>query len=282
MAIVENDSLYFQKKGSKQAVAPVKNKTNFNSLPVIAIDNSASQFKDRIYICWSDEKNGINNKDVFIVYSDDDGKNWTEPILVTYRPNHKDQFMPAISIDEKGTVYLLYYDAQNYFENGYADIYLAISNNGGLKFNYYKLNQQPIKQTLKLQTKTSLHLINESGKIFASQREEKKKANSTFIINDTLLNTINIAARPEIQFERTFTFSPKLTIDYSVNEDMKLTAVLTKPLLAGFEKIIVKNISVKKGNNRLILDMEKLGVKKGNYVLTFYYNGKNDLAWITD
>lgn len=280
-AAIENDSLYFQRNGLKQVIWPVKNKTNFNSIPAIACDNTRGQFKDRIYICWSDEKNGINNKDVFIIYSDDKGKTWTEPILVTYRPNHKDQFMPSLMVDETGVIYLLYYDTQNYFTYSKTDVYLAMSKNGALKFDYFKVNQKPVKQNLRIQTETSLGLTFESEKIIASWKPLKKEYAEFVIINDAFLKAAKNNNSKEILFEKTVTFSDEMKINYETLEDINLTALITKPLMAGYEKMVVKNLSVKKGNNQLLIDTKKTGLQKGNYVLTLYYNGKNDFVWIT-
>ncbi len=281
-AVIQNDSLYFQAKGVMQTVVPVKNKTNFNSIPAIACDNTQGQFQNRIYICWSDEKNGINNKDVFIVYSDDKGKTWTEPILVTYHPNHKDQFMPALFIDETGIVYVLYYDTQNYFTYGKTDITMAVSKNGGLKFDHYQMNLTPVKQNLRIQTETSLSLTTERKKIIAGWKPIKKEQSEFAIFDEGSSYDLQKNNSKEITFEKTIAFTPEIKLNYEATTDVKLTAILTKPLLAGYEKIIVKDLNIKKGNNQLLIDTKKLGVQKGNYVLTLYYNGKNDFAWITE
>jgi hypothetical protein len=280
-ASVESDSLYFIKNNLKKVIVAVKNKSSFNSIPAIAIDKSGT-YKDRIYICWSDEKNGLNNKDIFIVFSDDGGKTWTEPVLATYRPNHKDQFMPALAVDEKGLVYIIYYDAQNYFRPGYVDIYLAISNNGALKFNYYKLNEAPVKQTIRLQTESTLSVIKDNKQMGCIFRLTKNSLPVYTSINDSVLKEFQNKSAAQLTFEKTITFSEKMSFIFSSLVGTKVTAVITKPLLAGFEKIVVKDLVVKKGNNQLLIDTKKLGLQKGNYILTLYYNGKNDFAWITE
>lgn len=281
-AVIENDSLYYQTKGIKQVIGPVKNKTNFNSIPAIVCDTTKGQFNGRIYICWSDEKNGINNKDVFLVYSDDKGKTWTESILVTYHPNHKDQFMPTMMIDKTGVLYVLYYDTQNYFAYGKTDVIMAISSNGGLKFDYYKMNPTPIKQNIRIQTETSLILKIERNKIIAGWKPLKKEYAEFAIFDEGSTYNLQKNNSKEITFEKTIAFAPEIKLNYEAAADLKLTAVITKPLLAGYEKIVVKDLSVKKGNNQLLIDTKKLGIQKGNYVLTLYYNGKNGFAWITE
>jgi len=101
-------------------------------------------------------------------------------------------------------------------------------------------------------------------------------------INDSVLKEFQNKSAAQLTFEKTITFSEKMSFIFSSLVGTKVTAVITKPLLAGFEKIVVKDLVVKKGNNQLLIDTKKLGLQKGNYILTLYYNGKNDFAWITE
>ena len=193
--------------------------------------------------------------------------------------------MPVITVDQAGTVYILYYDSQNYFENVTTnDVYLAISKNGGLKFDYYKLNTQPLKITLNTQNKNYLGLDSENGIVTASwnQAGSNKIPLTHIILNDAFFEYYQRSNRSEISFEKTIAFSSEIKINLTSTIDTKLTAAFTKPLLAGFEKVAVKNFKIKKGSNQLIIDTKKLGLQKGNYTLTVYYNGKNDFAWITE
>ncbi|MBA2614072.1 MAG: exo-alpha-sialidase [Bacteroidetes bacterium] len=287
-AFMENDSLVFESaQGLKTIICAAKNKGGpaLNDLPGIAIDNSAGLTKGRIYICWSSEKNGLRNKDVFLSYSDDKGKTWMDPILITYRPNHRAQVMPVITIDLTGTVYILYYDDQNYYENLITnDVYLALSKNGGLKFEHYKLNTEPLKITLNTQPKNYLNLNSENGIVTASWNQSgKSKTPLTHVnINEAFFSSYQKNNFSEITFDKTISFSQEIKITLNSTIEAKLTAAFTKPLLAGFEKAAVKNFKIKSGTNQLVIDTKKLGLQKGNYTLTLYYNGKNDFIWITE
>ena len=66
----------------------------------------------------------------------------------------------------------------------------------------------------------------------------------------------------------------------NVNSTFRITAAITKPLEPGFEKIISENKLLKKGKREFIINTKKLKLEKNNYVVTFYFNGKNDFAWI--
>lgn len=252
-----------------------------SGLPHMACDLSNSEFRGRVYICWSDEKNGAANKDVFLIYSDDEGETWTEPILISYRPNHKQQFKPVIKVDEQtGYVYVLYFDKQNYPEGRETDLYLALSKNGGLKYEYYRINEHPFQFNSNF-----MELGIEEG---ARPRWVQPDANNRFdlyevLVNDTAINNYNLRDNAnELQLERSFKFEDKISIDYTIPKNALVTAIITKPLEPGFEKLVIKEKRSYEGKNNLVIDTKALGLKRGSYVLTLYYNNRNSFVWITE
>ena len=252
-----------------------------NGLPFITCDKSKGEFRGRIYITWSDEKNGVKNKDVFLVYSDDKGEHWTEPVLVSYRPNHKEQFKPCVKVDTvSGYVYILYFDKQNYYEGKETDLYLALSKNGGLKFEYFKINSKSF-----LFNANYTDLVDNAG---MRPRWLQADDSKHFGLYEVLVNDSSIAeyylkdAAEEIDVERSFKFADKISIDINVKHNAFITAVITKPLEPGFEKVVVKDKRVYGGKDKLVIDMKKNGLKKGNYVLTLYYNSRNTFVWVTE
>lgn len=274
-------------------IAPIKNGWDYkvdglfraNGMPFITCDLSNSPYKGRIYISWSDEKNGEKNKDVFIVFSDDKGESWTEPILVTYHPNHKEQFMPFMSIDQTtGYLYLLYYSRQNFADSFLTDVYMAISKNGGLKFDYYKVNQKPFKPAPEVffGDYIGLSAVNSNVRPIWMQIDDKKELNIyTAIINDTTLNDYNLLKNNlEISLQKQITFTDKMKVDINSIISTNATIALYKPLDASFEKIILKNKKIKKGKNTLIINTKKLNLTKDNYMLFVYYNNTNQYSWV--
>ncbi|MDO9000672.1 MAG: sialidase family protein [Bacteroidota bacterium] len=278
----------------EKIIAPIKNGWEYkvnevsraNGLPFTACDISNGPNRGRVYVCWGDEKNGETNKDVFIVYSDDKGETWSDPIIVTYRPNHKEQFMPFMTIDQKtGFVYVLYYDRQNYLDDVTTDVYLAVSKNGALKFDYYKINEASFKPDKKVffGDYIGISAVNNVIRPIWMQMDESKILSIyTAIINDSVLSNYQKKQVPEIKMEKMTKFLPKIKINYSVESAGVISAAITKPLEPGFEKVVAKDVRIKKGANQLIINTRKLSLKKGNYVVTLYYNGKNDYVWITE
>lgn len=276
-------------------VAALKN-TNVNyvvrglrlkSNPIIGCDTSRSEYRGRIYICWTDERYGTANRDVFIAYSDDKGEHWTEPILVTYLPNHKEQFKPQMTINPyTGYLYITYFDRQNYVDTTKTDLYLAASYNGGLKYDYYKLNTTPLNigPDYLLNSKTKI-LNSNNLEIYWSQVfiKGKKTTNYMVSINQQAFNEYHKNYTGlEFVTEKTISFKDTVIIKWHCNKDIELSVGLTKPLAPGFERVLFKNKKYKAGNNSFIIDTKKTGLEKDTYTLFFYYRGRNNYVWLTE
>lgn len=252
--------------------------------PKIAFDTDGA-FKGRIYITWSDEKNGEKDKDVFLIYSDDKGDNWTDPILITYRGNHKEQYAPNIMIQPKtGKVLLTYFDRQNYNHEKYADIYLGMSSNGGLKFYFYKLNNEPmVLDTIISPIRGIACQPNEDEiKVVWSQLTPANELNIySVLVNDTSLKGYSERyAAEQIDLEKTLKFSDFITLHFDLKSEGKVSAAITKPLDPKFNLVLMRDEPFVKGPNILDIDVKKLGLKKDNYIVTLYYKGRNNFAWI--
>lgn len=236
--------------------------------PKIACDQSKGAHQGRVYICWSDQKNGKANLDVFLVFSDDQGKNWTEPILLSYRANHKHQFLPDVAVDPfDGTVYVLYLDQQNDPFGKFTDLKLMSSLNGGLKFEGLLLNQKGFR--FKGAEVPRLGLSAEG--ICASLGKEGCCAPDWPCRRENLQTRFDSSA---------YRFSNALSVWLDLPEDAALTAELTKPLDASFQKILFKEKNYKKGKNPLELGRYLINLPEDNYILTLYNGKDNAFIWI--
>lgn len=243
----------------------------------IAVSQSQTPFANRIYVCWSDERHGKNDLDIYLVYSDDKGSSWTEPILVTYHPNHKRQYQPFLQVNQQtGAVNIVYVDQQNYFDGKYCDLYLAQSKNGGLRFDYYKLNTSPLAAK---QFSFSAH--EESGVLRAAWRNGKTSTSGS-LADTCLLRYQKQSQITELMIDRSFTFGENIKVPFELIVPLNITAVITKPLDPAYEKTVVKNKKFAAGKNEFMLNTSQLGLPKGNYVLTLYFNCKNMFVWITE
>ncbi|UTW68004.1 exo-alpha-sialidase [bacterium SCSIO 12643] len=114
-----------------------------NGMPVTVSDMSRKSFHGNLYVCWSDQRNGELNTDVFLVKSTDQGQTWSEPLKVNNDQTNTHQFLPWMTIDQTtGYIYIIFYDRRNYIDNQ-TDVYLAVSKDGGNSFTNIKVSESP-------------------------------------------------------------------------------------------------------------------------------------------
>jgi len=114
-----------------------------NGLPVTACDTSGGIFNGNIYINWTDQRNGINDTDVWLVRSSDRGNSWSDPIRVNDDAPGKHQFFSWMDIDQtNGNIYIVFYDRRQY-SGKYTDVVLARSTDGGQRFQNYIISESP-------------------------------------------------------------------------------------------------------------------------------------------
>jgi hypothetical protein len=263
-------------------VLPIKTTLNFkpSSQPLIACDLSNAEYKGRIYICWCDVKNGVKNEDIFLSFSEDTGKTWCEPILLTYYPNHKIQNKPFLFVDQSnGKVMVLFYDAFNSTDGSKWETILALSSNGGLKFDNYFLNEKRFSGDM-----DPPFIKAEKGKICAHWFEPGKNIEEkVFCLSDTGLFRLNAGRKwNAVSCGRSALFRDQIIIPMAVSENLKMSAIITKPLEPAFEKILFLEKVFTPADKELRIDTKKIGLKKGNYVVTLYYCDLNRYVWITE
>lgn len=114
-----------------------------NGLPQTICDLSNGPNRGTIYINWTDQRNGSNDTDVWIVKSTDAGKTWSQPIRVNNDPPGKQNFMSWMNYDQtNGYLYVVFYDRRNYSGSSQStDLYMARSTDGGKTFANFKINQ---------------------------------------------------------------------------------------------------------------------------------------------
>ncbi|MCB1060435.1 MAG: T9SS type A sorting domain-containing protein [Calditrichaeota bacterium] len=104
------------------------------SYMVMAVDNSNGPFRGRIHALFTDADNSLSNTDVFYTYSDDQGDNWSTPVVIDDENESfdVDQFHPWITVDEQGRVWCAWYDRRNDPNGLLMDVYFTVSELGGI------------------------------------------------------------------------------------------------------------------------------------------------------
>jgi hypothetical protein len=83
--------------------------------PGLAWDRTGGPHSGRVYIVYTlEQKNGTDDTDIFVRYSDDDGATWSAPVRVNDDTGTNSQFLPKISLDPTtGKIAVVWYDARN-------------------------------------------------------------------------------------------------------------------------------------------------------------------------
>lgn len=121
-----------------------------NGLPVTTCDLSRTKNRGTIYVNYSDQMDGIDNTDIWLVKSKDQGKTWSEPLMVNSDSTKRHQFLSWMTIDQStGYVYIVYYDRRNH-NSTMTDVYLAWSVDGGESFKEIKISESAFKPNPKV------------------------------------------------------------------------------------------------------------------------------------
>lgn len=114
-----------------------------NGFPVTSCDLSGGPHHGTIYINWADQRNGVNDTDIWLIKSEDHGMTWSEPVRVNDDLPGKHQFFTWMAIDQtNGYLYIVFYDRRNYPDRQ-TDVYLARSTDGGSSFRNIRISESP-------------------------------------------------------------------------------------------------------------------------------------------
>ncbi len=114
-----------------------------NGLPITCCDISNSENHGTIYVNWSDQRNGVNDTDVWLSKSTDNGDTWSDAIKVNNDDSGKQQFFTWMTIDQTtGEVIIVFYDRRDY-DNTNTDVFIARSSDGGETFENIKISETP-------------------------------------------------------------------------------------------------------------------------------------------
>jgi hypothetical protein len=106
-----------------------------DNMPRMAVDNTYNSTRGNIYIVYASNPPGPDLADIFFVKSTNSGINWSTPIKLNDDATTTDQWMPTISTDKTGKIFISWYDSRNDPTNNIlTDIYGTTSSDGGITF----------------------------------------------------------------------------------------------------------------------------------------------------
>jgi len=114
-----------------------------NGMPILEIDNSGGKYDGTLYVNWSDQRNGIDNTDIFFSKSIDKGLTWSKPLKVNNDTTKTHQYLTWMKVDPiTGYIYIVYYDRSKYDDNQ-TDVTLSYSFDGGKTFQSKTISEKP-------------------------------------------------------------------------------------------------------------------------------------------
>jgi len=116
-----------------------------NGMPVTACDLSQSPWCGSVYVLWADQRNGVDDTDIWLAISRDGGRTWSEPKRVNDDPPGNHQFFPWLAVDPvSGYLYAVFYDRRGR-QGRNTDVTLAWSTDGGETFRNRTISETPFK-----------------------------------------------------------------------------------------------------------------------------------------
>jgi hypothetical protein len=195
--------------------------------------------------------------------------------------------MPCLTVDQStGYLYIIYYSRQNFLSGDLTDVYLAVSKNGGLKFDHYKLNDKPFNPNKQVFFGDYIGVSAVNGVIRPIWMElnNAKLSILTALFNDSIASLYDVInSKKEIELiNKSIKFEEKINLSLQSKISTKIDVAIYDALKPSSEIVILKNKKIKKGNNRLLIDTKKLNLTKGTYVIFLYYNNTQLYYWILE
>jgi hypothetical protein len=113
----------------------------YHHSPVTVCDLSGSANRGNVYICFSDIRNGVNDRDIWFTKSTNRGVNWSNVVRVNDDSPGHNQELPWMCVDQvTGYIWVVFYDSRNYSSQSYSDVYVARSTDEGNTFQNGKVS----------------------------------------------------------------------------------------------------------------------------------------------
>jgi Secretion system C-terminal sorting domain len=241
-----------------------------NGLPITACDTSTGPYRGTIYINWTDQRNGVNNTDVWLSKSIDGGNTWSSPTRVNNDLSNRHQFLTWMTIDQtNGYLYFIFYDRRNYSDDR-TDVYMAVSRDGGRSFTNFKISETPFLPISNQFFGDYTNIVAHNGiirPIWARMESNGAKSIWTALVNTNLIADTKEAGT-KIQMATVEVYpNPSnglITFDIQIDETRQLNLRIIDQLGRNITNLFTSK-QFQKGRFKETFDCTKLGMSAGIY-----------------
>jgi hypothetical protein len=246
-----------------------------NGMPVTLCDVSNSPYKGAVYVVWSDQRNGLDNTDVFLMKSTNSGQTWQSFKKVNDDFTTSQQFFHWATIDQTtGFIYVVFYDRRNTTGNA-TDVYVARSTDGGETFSNFKVSASSFTPVSNVFFGDYIDITAFNRKVYPIWMRMDGTALSvwTALITDTTTVGVSEEAEQIADFKLMQNypnpFNPSTTIEYTLGTEALVTLVVSDIL--GREVTMLVNGKQHGGPHQVQFDGSDLA--SGIYYYTLRTNG---------
>ena len=165
-----------------------------NGFPVTVCDISTSPYRGTVYVLWSDQRNGTEDTDVFIIKSSNGGSTWSTVKRVNNGLSQRQQFFPWLAVDPvTGTLYAVFYDRRNTTGDA-TDVTVARSIDGGESWDNFTVSDSSFVPTSNIFFGDYSNIAARAGKVYPIWTRIDGTARSTWIA--IVADTVTSVAEP--------------------------------------------------------------------------------------
>lgn len=253
-----------------------------NGLPITACDVSASKYRGNIYVTWSDQRQGSDNTDIFLIKSTDGGQTWGPVKQINDDATNRHQFFVWMTVDQiTGNLYFVFYDRRRTAGNA-TEVYVAKSTDGGETFVNFNVSATPFTPVANIFFGDYTSIAAHNGKVYPMWMRLDGITLSiwTAVINDPPTLVADEKSLPVADFSLSPNYpnpiqlaDPFSTISFTLPSAQEVTLKVYD--LAGREIATLVNAKKEAGRHRLQFDARRFAagvyfykISAGNFSAT--------------
>jgi hypothetical protein len=227
-----------------------------NGLPITMCDINNSPNRGNIYIVWSDQRNGIDNTDIFLIKSSDGGNSWGIPVKINDDETSHHQFFVWSAIDQStGNLWFIFYDRRN--KSGLeTDVFAAKSTDGGETFENFEISDASFIPTSEIFFGDYTNIAAFNGKVHAiwMRLHNDNLGIITVSIDDVVPVELTNFSVIDFALDQNYPnpFNPTTTVKFAIPHNSLVTLKVFDIL--GRESAILVNEPKERGLHEVIWD----------------------------